>query len=72
MSLAVFGMVLLGALVALCWSCGRSIATAVVAMMLGLTIAGSSGALAVSAHSVVDSVRTGVTALGASLFGGGR
>jgi hypothetical protein len=72
MSLAVFGMVLLGALVALCWSCGRSIATAGVALMLGLTIAGSSGALAATSHAVVASVRTGVTALGASLFGGGR
>jgi hypothetical protein len=70
MSLAVFGMVLLGALIALCWGSGRSITTAVVALMLGLTIAGSSGAVAGSARDLVGGVRTGITALGASLFGG--
>ncbi len=51
-SLAVFGTLLLGVLVGLCWKCGRAIAVAVVAGMLGLTLAGSDGALATPSRRV--------------------
>jgi hypothetical protein len=69
MSLAVFGTLLLGMLVGLCWKCGRAIAVAVVAGMLGLTLAGSDGALAVPSRQFVASVRTSLDSVSASMFG---
>jgi hypothetical protein len=70
MSLAVFGTLLLGALVALCWKSGRAVTVAVVAGMLGLTLAGSNGALAEPSRQLVSSVRTTVDSMSASMFGG--
>lgn len=72
MSLAVFGTFLLFALIALCWKCGRAVCVALVAGMLGLTLAGSNGALAEPSRQLVGSVRATVDSLSASMFGGGR
>ena len=72
MSLTVFGLLLVGALTGLCWKNGRAICTALVAVMLGVTIAGSSGALTGPSRSLVDGVRSGLDTMAASLFGGGR
>ena len=69
MSLAVFGLLLLGALVAACWKDARATFVAVVAAMLGLTVAGSDGALGGVSQSLVDGVRAGLDGLGSSLFG---
>ena len=69
MSVTVFGLFLLVALVAGCWKNGRSLFTAVVAVMLGMTIAGSDGALAGVSQSLVDGVRTALDSAGTSLFG---
>lgn len=70
MSLAVFGTFLLGALFALCWKSGRAVTVAVVAGMLGLTLAGSNGALAEPSRQLVSSVRSTVDSMSASMFGG--
>ena len=69
MSLAVFGLFTLGALVAACWKDGRATCAAVLAVMLGMTIAGSDGALAGVSQSLVDGVRTGLDSIAASFFG---
>jgi glycerol uptake facilitator-like aquaporin len=71
-SLAVFGTFLLFALIALCWKSGRAVTVAVVAGMLGLTLAGSNGALAEPSRQLVSSVRTTVDSMSASMFGGGH
>lgn len=71
MSLAVFGTFLLLALIALCWKSGRSVTVALVAGMLGLTLAGSNGALAEPSRQLVSSVRATVDSMSASMFGGG-
>ncbi|PPK98033.1 hypothetical protein CLV92_102186 [Kineococcus xinjiangensis] len=69
MSLAIFGLFLLGALVAVCWKDTRATFVAVVAVMLGLTVAGSDGALAGVSQSLVSGVRAALDGLGGSLFG---
>ncbi|PRX99658.1 hypothetical protein [Allonocardiopsis opalescens] len=72
MSLAIFGLILLGAMAALAYKNTRALATALVGVMLGLTIAGSGGALAEPSHALVDQVRAGLDSAGATLFGGGQ
>lgn len=69
MSLAIFGLFLLGALVAACWKNGRATFVALVAVMLGMSIAGSHGALSGVAQSLIAGVRTALDAFGRSLFG---
>ena len=66
-----FGTLLLLALIGLCWKSGRSVTVAVVAGMLGLTLAGSNGALAEPSRQLVSSVRATVDSMSASMFGGG-
>lgn len=70
MSLTIFGLFMLAGVVAACWKNGRATFAAVLAVMLGLTIAGSGGALAGVSTSLVDGVRTALDSTGASLFGG--
>jgi hypothetical protein len=69
MSLAVFGFLLAGALVALCWKSGRAVGVALCAGLLGLTLAGSNGALGEPARQLAASVRATVAAVSASMFG---
>jgi hypothetical protein len=70
MSLGVFGLILFVALVASCWKNSRAAFTAVVAVMLGLIIAGSGGALSGVSTSMVDAVRSGLDSVSGALFGG--
>ncbi|WP_038843395.1 hypothetical protein [Salinispora arenicola] len=73
MSLGIFGLLLLGALVALCWKAkGRVIATAIAAVLLGVVIAGSSGPAAEVSQSVVAGLRSGLDSVGSAVFGGAR
>ncbi|MGH3502543.1 MAG: hypothetical protein ACRDQA_16875 [Nocardioidaceae bacterium] len=71
MSLAIFGLVLLGAVLGLAWKNSRVMLAAVIAVMLGLTIGASDGALAEPAAALVDAVRSALDSLGDGLFGGG-
>lgn len=79
MSLGIFGLALLGGLVGLCWRAkGRLIATAVMAVLLGIVVAGSDGPLADAAGELVDALRDLldgiwdlVESLGGELFGEG-
>jgi hypothetical protein len=62
MSLGVFGAVLAGVLVLMCAGRTarlRTVITALSAVLLGMVIAGTDGALA---HEIVDWARTGLTA----------
>ncbi|MQA96013.1 MAG: hypothetical protein GEV11_15665 [Streptosporangiales bacterium] len=72
MSLAVFGLFLILAAAAAGYKNGRAVAAAVVGVMLGLTIAGSGGALEQPTEDLVAGIRTGIDSLGSSLFGGGK
>lgn len=65
MSLGVFGAVLTGVLLLMCApraSRLRTLFAVAVAVMLGVVIAGSDGALAEPARQIVDWVRLGLTA----------
>lgn len=70
MSLGVFALMLIVAVAALCWRDRRGIFIAALGLFLGVTIAGSSGPLAVVARTAVDGVRTGLDALGAAISNG--
>jgi hypothetical protein len=70
MSVAVFGLVLLVILWALARKNGGAAGGALVGLMLGMVLAGSHGPLASVADAFVDGVRSGLDAIGASLFGG--
>jgi hypothetical protein len=65
MSLALFGLVLLVACVALGWKHHRTTAGVVAGVLLGVVIAGSDGALADTAHALVGGIRSNLNALGA-------
>lgn len=69
MSLAIFGFILLAAIVGGAWKNGRAIFVAVCAIMLGVVIAGSSGPLAAASHGAVSGVRTALTSISATLIG---
>ncbi|GGL05322.1 hypothetical protein [Mangrovihabitans endophyticus] len=74
MSLGIFSLLLIAALVMLAIDCktrGRIVFAAFCALMLGLTIAGSHGVLADPSHALIDGVRDGLSSIGRSL-GGGR
>jgi hypothetical protein len=68
MSLALFGTILLLVLIAFCWGHSRTIAAAVVAVLLGMTIATASSPLAGMSRGLVGGVSSGLT----YLTGGGR
>jgi hypothetical protein len=75
MSLGIFGLLLVGLVVALCWKGkARVITTAIVSVLLGLVIAGSDGPLAQVATSAVSGLRDGLdgmgTAVSEAMFGG--
>lgn len=72
MSLAIFGLVLLAGTVGLCWKNGRAITTAVLAVMLGMVMAGSNGALKEPTESLISGIRSGLTSVGTSMFGGAK
>lgn len=65
-----FGLMLTAAVVGLAWKNGRATACAVVAVMLGVTIAGSNGALSGPSRELLGAVRTSLGSVGSSLFGG--
>jgi hypothetical protein len=69
MSLALFGTILLLVLIAFCWGHSRTIAAAVVAVLLGVTIASSSSPLADMSDGLIDGLRGGLTSM---TGGGGR
>ncbi|MGX6606216.1 hypothetical protein ACWKSP_29445 [Micromonosporaceae bacterium Da 78-11] len=72
MSLGIFSLILIAALVMLSIdgrTRGRIVFTAVTGLMLGLVIAGSNGVLVDPSHALVDGVRSGLTAIGHSLGG---
>ena len=73
MSLGIFSLLLIAALVMLCIdqrTRGRIVFAVLCALMLGLTIAGSDGVLADPSHALIDGVRDGLTSVGRSLGGG--
>jgi hypothetical protein len=67
MSLALFGTILLLILIAFCWGHSRTIAAAVVALLLGMTIA-TSTPMAGASRQLVDGIGSGL----AYLTGPGR
>lgn len=72
MSLGIFSLILIAALVMLLVdrrTRGRIAFTAICALMLGLVIAGSNGVLAQPSRALVDGVRSGLTSIGHSLGG---
>jgi p-aminobenzoyl-glutamate transporter AbgT len=74
MELAIFGLVLLSALVLMCWKNFVAGLVAVVALMLGITIANSGGLLEQPSQDFTNGTRTTIGKLGDALFnrGGGR
>jgi hypothetical protein len=66
MSLALFGTILLLILIAFCWGHSRTIAAAVVAVLLGMTIASASPATADMAQNVVTGLSSGLAYLAGS------
>ena len=68
MSLALFGTILLLILIGFCWGHSRTIAAAVVAVLLGMTIASASPATAGMAQDLVSGISSGL----AYLAGGAR
>lgn len=73
MSLGIFSLILLGLLATLFVdrkTRGRIAVTAVSAFLLGMVVAASNGVLTKPSHALVDGVRSGMTAIGASLGGG--
>jgi hypothetical protein len=73
MSLGIFGLILLALIGVMCIdprTRGRIVFTALVGLMLGLVIAGSDGVLVNPSHALVDGVRAGLSAIGASIGGG--
>jgi len=72
MSLGIFSLILIAALVMLGIdrrTRGRIVLAALCALMLGLVIAGSNGVLVQPSHALIDGVRTGLTSIGHSLGG---
>ena len=72
MSLGIFSLILIAALVMLGIdrkTRGRIVFAAICALMLGLVIAGSNGVLVDPARALVDGVRSGLTSIGQSLGG---
>lgn len=65
MSLALFGLLLLVIGVLLGWKKPRAAFAVFVGVLLGVVIAGSNGALADTAHALVDGLRSNLNALGA-------
>ena len=70
MTVAMFGTVLLILLIIMCWRSRGAIFPVLVALILGVTIAGQPGPLANTSVTVVNGLRSGLTTLSASLFGG--
>jgi len=71
MELAIFGLVLLSALVLMCWKNFVAGLVAVVALMLGITIAASNGPLERPSQSFTDGTRNVIGDIGDTLFNGG-
>lgn len=72
MSLGIFSLILIAALVMLGIdrkTRGRIVFAALCALMLGLVIAGSNGVLVEPSRALVDGVRSGLTSVGRSLGG---
>ena len=63
MSLALFGTVLALILVAFCWGHSRTVAAAVVAVLLGLTIASASPVMAAMAQHIANGLASGLAYL---------
>jgi hypothetical protein len=72
MGLAIFGLVLLGALGVMCWKKWSAVFVAVLAVMLGITIASSGGMLHQPSQDFTNWVRAGIGTLGDKVFGGGQ
>jgi len=72
MGLAIFGLALLVALIALCWKKMAVAFVAVLAVMLGMTIANSGGFLAEPSQGFTNGALDAVDWLASSLFGGAR
>jgi hypothetical protein len=68
MDVAMFGTVLLILLIIMCWRTRGTIFPALIALMLGVTLASGSGPVASSAESIVAGVRTGIGSLSQTLF----
>jgi hypothetical protein len=67
MSVGLFATILLILLLILAWGQSRVILAAVVALMLGITLASSGGALADTSRTAVEGVRMGLSSLGSVL-----
>jgi p-aminobenzoyl-glutamate transporter AbgT len=72
MGLALFGLALLTALVALCWKNFGAVFVAVLAVMLGMTIANSNGFMADPSQSFTDGTRDFINGVANKLFAGSR
>jgi len=71
-SLGIFGLILLGATVGLCWAKGRArtVTTAILALLLGLVIAGTNGPLGDATTAALEQLRAGLDGLADATFGG--
>lgn len=68
MSLAIFGLLLLFAVIGLSWKNSRVLAAALCALLLGVVIAGSGGPLAHTAHQAVAALRSALSSIAGSLI----
>ena len=71
MSLALFGLVLIAVGGLLGWKNPRGAVAIIVGALLGVVIAGSSGALAHASHGFVDALRSWLDSLALWIFSGG-
>jgi len=72
MSLAIFGLLLLGGCVAAAWKHTRGMAAVLLGLMLGIVVAGSHGPFHDVAGGLVDSLRSGLNSFGTAIFHGGK
>lgn len=70
MELAIFGLILLGVLVVMCWKNWRAVVSTLMAVMLGITIANSRGMLHQPSQDFTNWVQAGIGKLGDKGFGG--
>jgi hypothetical protein len=59
-----FATILLILVVILCWGHGRTLFTALIAVVLGITLATAGGPLAATSKTAADGLRNGLTTLG--------
>lgn len=69
MTLAIFGLLLAGGLVGLCWKNLGKVLIALVAVMLGIVMAGTDGWVSDASRGMLKGVKSGVETIAKSGFG---